>query len=281
MVADPSGTLYVVATPIGNLGDISRRALDVLTAVDLVAAEDTRHSGRLLSHFGLQRPMWSLHDHNEQDQTPALIRRLRAGDDLALICDAGTPLVSDPGYTLVKACREQGMKVVPVPGPSALIAALSVSGLPTDRFCFEGFLPRKAVARQERLKALSTEAATLVFYESSHRILAALTDFVQIFGADRRAVVARELTKLHETVLSATLGELQLRLEEDEVQRKGEFVLMVAGAPARSDDDVSKEAGLILKVLLDDLPLKQATTIAARLTGVPKNRLYQMALDTR
>ena len=236
MVADLSGTLYVVATPIGHLDDISRRALDTLQAVDLIAVEDTRHTGRLLAHFGIRKSLFSLHDHNERDVAPKLVTRLALGESVALVSDAGTPLISDPGYTLVQTCRAQGIAVVPVPGPSALIAALSISGLPTDRFLFEGFLPRKPGARQARLQALASEPVTIVLYEASHRIVETMVDLCAVFSDDRAAVIARELTKLHESVLSGSLGELRERITEDANQRKGEFVVMIAGAPSRSTE---------------------------------------------
>lgn len=279
MVADPPGTLYVVATPIGHLGDISGRALETLQAVDLVAAEDTRHTGRLLAHFGIRKPMLALHDHNERDITPDVVKRLGSGGRVALVSDAGTPLISDPGYTLVQACRKCGIAVVPIPGPCALIAALSVSGLPTDRFRFEGFLPRKGAARRTRLQALTMESATLVMYEASHRVEEMLADLCTVFGGDRSAVVARELTKLHESVSTGSLDELYRSVTQNPHQRKGEFVIVIAGAPARSADDLSEAAAHTLRTLLEELPVKQAAGIAARLTGLPRNRLYRQALE--
>src|SRR5207342_3336141 len=227
------GTLHVVATPIGNLGDLSPRALDTLRNVAAVCAEDTRHTRQLLSHFGLERPLLALHQHNEDAQAAQLVARLLAGDSLALVSDAGTPLVSDPGFRLVSAARAAGVRVSPVPGACAAIAALSVAGLPSDRFCFEGFLPAKAGARRERLRALAREPRTLVFYETGHRIEESLADFVEAFGARREAVLARELTKLFETVLGETLADLHAQVVADANQRKGEFVLVVRG----SEDD--------------------------------------------
>jgi 16S rRNA (cytidine1402-2'-O)-methyltransferase len=279
MVADPSGTLYVVATPIGHLDDISRRALDTLRAVDLIAAEDTRHTGRLLAHFGIRKPLLALHDHNERDVAPNLVSRLALGESVALVSDAGTPLISDPGYTLVQTCRDQGIAAVPVPGPSALIAALSVSGLPTDRFRFEGFLPRKTGARKARLQMLAGEPVTIVLYEASHRIVETMADLCAVIGGDRPAVIARELTKLHESILTASLRELRERIIENANQRKGEFVIMIAGAPARSTASLTPDVEQTLRVLLDELPVKQAAGIAARLTGLSKNRLYRYALE--
>jgi 16S rRNA (cytidine1402-2'-O)-methyltransferase len=271
------GCLYVVATPIGNLQDISARALSVLGEVDRISAEDTRHTRKLLQHFGIATPLSALHDHNEVALVPQMLDRLLAGERIALVSDAGTPLISDPGFPLVRACREAGVPVVPVPGPSALIAALSVAGLATDRFRFEGFLPRKPAARRECLQRLVDETATLVFYESSHRIAAALADLQAVFGGERFAVLARELTKLHETVLSGPLSALAVQVDEDENQRKGEFVLMLAGAEPR-DDDRAAELDRVLRVLLDELPLKQAARLAAELVGVARNLAYQRAL---
>jgi len=274
------GCLYVVATPIGNLGDMSARALEVLQGVDLVAAEDTRHTRSLLQHFGISKPMLALHDHNEDAQAPQLVRRLSEGERIALVSDAGTPLISDPGFPVVRACREAGVDVVPVPGPSALITALSVAGLATDRFRFEGFLPRKGAARRDFLQGLAGETATMVFYESSHRVVETLHDMCDIFGGIRYAVLARELTKLHETVLSGGLAELLEMVESDENQRKGEFVLMLAGAPVQSTES-DQDLDRCLGVLLDELPLKQAAGIAAKLTGAKKNAAYQRALALR
>lgn len=275
-----AGCLYVVATPIGNLQDISARALSVLGVVDVVAAEDTRHSRKLLQHFGIGTPLIALHDHNEDAQAPQLVARLQGGEQIALISDAGTPLISDPGFPLVRACREAGVAVVAVPGASALVAALSVAGLPTDRFRFEGFLPRKRAARVELLEQLLHETSTLVFYEASHRVDESLQDMLDVFGGARYAVLARELTKLHETVLSGPLSELLARVQSDENQRKGEFVLMLAGAPAQVGD-ADAELERCLKVLLAELPLKQAAGLAAQLVGVKKNAAYQMALGLK
>jgi 16S rRNA (cytidine1402-2'-O)-methyltransferase len=275
-VSNDAGSLYIVATPIGNLDDITRRAVAVLGGVDCILAEDTRHSRRLLDHIGVNRPVQALHEHNEHAVVERVLSRLLAGETLALISDAGTPLISDPGYPLVAACRAHGVRVVPVPGASALIAALSVAGLPTDRFRFEGFLKRRSQARTAQLQALAAETATLVFYESSHRIEEALQAMIEVFGVERQAVVARELTKLHETVEGGDLGRLLQRTQEDANQRKGEFVVVVAGAPADDADDADTDR--VLRILLEDLPVRQASAIAARITGLARNRLYQRAL---
>jgi 16S rRNA (cytidine1402-2'-O)-methyltransferase len=276
-VSNTAGRLYIVATPIGNRDDITARAVEILRSVDRVVAEDTRHSGRLLAHLAVNRPMMSLHEHNEADAAQQVIGHLLEGESLALISDAGTPLISDPGYPLVRACREQDIEVVPVPGASALIAALCVSGLPTDRFRFEGFLPRRQQARLAHLETLRRETVTLIFYESSHRVTEALGDLVAVFGSARPAVLARELTKLHETVRSASLAELLEWVTVDENQRKGEFVLMLAGAEVDADSSESEIDNLLGK-LLEELPLKQAARLAARISGEKKNRLYRRAL---
>ena len=273
------GVLYVVATPIGNLEDISARALAVLKQVAVAAAEDTRHSGVLLSHFGIRAELISLHDHNEAERAPLLVSRLQAGESVALISDAGTPLISDPGFELVRAAREAGIKVTPVPGASALIAALSVSGLPTDRFVFEGFLPAKQAARRERLAMLATEPRTLVFYESVHRLEESLEDMAAAFGPERAGVLARELTKLHEQVLDASLKELAAWAGSDPAAGKGEVALMVAGAAAAEGAALDAEAERVLKVLLKELPVKQAAALAAEITGLNKNPLYEKALE--
>jgi 16S rRNA (cytidine1402-2'-O)-methyltransferase len=268
-----AGTLYVVATPIGNLGDLSPRAIEVLRAVGAVCAEDTRHTRRLLAHFGIERPLLAVHEHNEGEIAAKLVERLRAGESLALVSDAGTPLVSDPGFRLVRAAREAGIRVSPVPGACAFVAALSVAGLASDRFVFEGFLPAKAAARRERLAALATEPRTLVFYESAHRIAETLADAVAAFGGERRAALARELTKLFETVLDGTLGELQARVESDADQRKGEFVLLVQGAGEDADAKIAEGRRLYAK-LCDYLKPSQAAKLAAELSGAPRKALY-------
>ena len=268
-----SGTLHVVATPIGNLGDLSPRALETLKRVDAICAEDTRHTRQLLAHFGLERPLLALHEHNEGDAAAPLVARLLAGDSLALVSDAGTPLVSDPGFRLVRAARAAGVRVSPVPGPSALVAALSAAGLPSDRFVFEGFLPAKAKARREHLQALAAEPRTLIFYESSHRIEETLADMAMAFGNDRPAVVARELTKLFETVLDGGLAGLARRVREDANQRKGEFVVLVQGAPEAADTKVAEGRRLYAR-LCEHLPPSTAAKLAADLSGAPRKALY-------
>jgi len=270
------GTLYVVATPIGNLSDMSPRAKEVLSGVDLIAAEDTRHSAPLLRHFGIPTACTALHEHNEREQSAQLVARLRAGEALALISDAGTPLLSDPGYHLVGAAAAAGIAVVAVPGPSALVAALSVAGLPTDRFVFEGFLPPKAGARRARLEALAGETRTLVLYEAPHRLADTLDCLREVFGPERPAALCRELTKRHETVLRAGLGTLCERVADDANQRRGEIVLVVAGAPAAETGEGEIDA--LLRILLEELPVKQAAHLAARLSGAKRNAVYRRAL---
>lgn len=274
------GCLYVVAMPIGNRDDITERAKQVLSAVDIIAAEDTRHSRPLLQALGIGTPLLALHEHNELKLAGRLVEQLAAGDTVALISDAGTPLISDPGFPLVRACRQAGIRVVPIPGPSALICALSAAGLPTDRFLFEGFPARTGSARREQFGRLKDAEMTLIFYESSHRIVECLKDMVAVFGEDRPAVIARELTKLHETVLSQPLGALLGLLTDDHNQQKGEFVVLVAGA-VRADGDVDPEAQRVLEILMSEMPVKQAAALAARITGEKKNRLYQRALELR
>jgi len=266
-------TLYVVATPIGNLADLTPRAQDVLRSVAAICAEDTRRSGQLLAHFGIQQPLVALHDHNEEALAQRIVARLQAGESLALVSDAGTPLVSDPGYRLVRAAREAGIRVSPVPGACAAIAALSVAGLPSDRFTFEGFLPAKGSGRRERLQGLAAETRTLVFYESSHRITESLADMVATFGAERPAVLARELTKLFETVLDGTLASLLQQVEADDNQRKGEFVVMVQGAA--DDEQAQLAAGRRMYAKLSEhLPPSTAAKLAAEITGAPRKALY-------
>ncbi|MFK3722991.1 16S rRNA (cytidine(1402)-2'-O)-methyltransferase [Pseudomonas monteilii] len=275
-----TGTLYVVATPIGNLDDISARALKILGAVKLIAAEDTRHSVRLLQHFGIQTPLAPCHEHNERDEGSRFIARLLAGDDVALVSDAGTPLISDPGYHLVRQARAAGITVVPVPGACALIAALSAAGLPSDRFMFEGFLPAKAVGRRARLEQVKEEPRTLIFYEAPHRILECLQDMQAVFGDERPAVLARELTKTFETLKGLPLAELRAFVESDSNQQRGECVVLVAGWSAPEDDQaVSTQALRVLDLLLAEMPLKRAAALAAEITGVRKNLLYQAALE--
>jgi len=274
------GTLYVVATPIGNLDDMTPRALDVLRGVALIAAEDTRHSLRLMQHFGIQTPLAACHEHNEREDGGRFLAKLQAGESVALISDAGTPLISDPGYHLVRQARAAGVKVVPVPGACAVIAALSAAGLPSDRFIFEGFLPAKAAARASRLEALREEPRTLIFYEAPHRILESVQAMEAAFGGDRPAVLARELTKTFETLKGVPLAELRAFIEADPNQQRGECVVLVGGwvAPV-GEDAISAEALRVLDLLLAEMPLKKAAALAAQITGVRKNLLYQVALE--
>ena len=268
------GRLYVVATPIGNLEDITLRALEVLAGVDRIAAEDTRHTRRLLARHGIDRPLVAVHEHNEQQQAPRLVDQMARGESIALVSDAGTPLLSDPGYRLVAGAAERGIEVVAIPGPSAVTAALSVCGLPTDRFAFEGFLPARAAARQKRLAGLRTEPRTLVFFESSHRIEACLADLRDAMGGDRPAALCRELTKQFETVLRGSLAEILERVTGDPDQRKGEFVIVVAGAAADGDSD-SEAALMLAEALSEHVGASQAARIAAKLHGVSRRGLYQ------
>lgn len=268
-----TGTLWVVATPIGNLEDFSPRAQRVLREVALIAAEDTRHSKPLLAHFGIGTPLAALHEHNEREAMAPLLARLEAGEDLALISDAGTPLISDPGFRLVRAAREAGHRVSTVPGACAAIAALSVAGLPSDRFVFEGFLPAKAVARRARLRQLAHEPRTLVFYESSHRIRECCGDLADAFGAQREARLLRELTKLYETALGDTLEAICERLDGDGNQQRGEFVLVVAGAGEAADDKMV-EGLRVYALLREELPPAQAAKLAAAISGAPRRALY-------
>ncbi len=274
-----AGILYIVATPIGNLGDISARALAVLQKADRIAAEDTRHSASLLRHFAIDTPMFALHEHNERHKAESVLGLLRQGESLALISDAGTPLISDPGYFLVREAHRAGIKVVPVPGPSALIAALSASGLATDRFCFEGFLPAKSGARRRALEALAQEPRTLAFYETPHRIEESLLDMAASLGAERPATLARELTKTFETIRHATLGELAEWVAADPNQRKGEFVLLVEGAPQKEDEGLDGETQRIATLLVEELSVKQAAALAAKISGEKKNAIYKYLLE--
>lgn len=274
------GTLYVVATPIGNLDDISARALKVLADVALIAAEDTRHSVRLMQHFGIATPLAACHEHNERDQGGRFVTRLLAGEDVALISDAGTPLISDPGYHLVRQARAAGIAVVPVPGACALIAALSAAGLPSDRFIFEGFLPAKTAGRRARLEQVKEEPRTLIFYEAPHRILECLEDMQAVFGDERPALLAREISKTFETLKGLPLAELRAWVAADSNQQRGECVVLVAGWQApEGEAAVSVEALRVLELLLKEMPLKRAAALAAEITGVRKNLLYQVALE--
>ncbi len=272
---DVRGTFYIVATPIGNLEDFTDRAKKVLTEVDFIAAEDTRHSKRLLNHFGIDTKLFALHDHNERDKANYIGTLLEEGKNLALVSDAGTPLISDPGYHVVNFLRQQGYKVVPVPGPSALITALCASGLPTDRFSFVGFLPAKSKSRRDEMSSWTPNQGTVVFYESTHRILDCLVDLEAVWGDRIQVALAREITKTFETFLSGSVADIHRILTEDSNQTRGEFVIMVS-LPEQEEDH--SEALKILKVLLKELPVKQAAALAAEITGEKKNALYKQAL---
>lgn len=273
----PIGTLYIVATPLGNLQDMSMRAVVTLQAVDYIAAEDTRHSLPLLQHFSIQTPLIAVHEHNERTRTNELLHYLQQGKSIALISDAGTPLISDPGFFLVREAHAQGIPVVPIPGPCAAIAALSAAGLPTNQFVFEGFLPTNNKQRLQRLEALREEVRTVIFYEAPHRIL----DFIQALrstlGEERRAVIARELTKVFETIRSGTLAELEKWITHDANQARGEIVVLVEGAKKVAEEKYHT-AQQVLRILLEQLPLKQAVEIAAKITQERKNELYKLAL---
>jgi 16S rRNA (cytidine1402-2'-O)-methyltransferase len=273
-----ASTLYVVPTPIGNLGDITQRALAVLSSVDLIAAEDTRHTGLLLQHFAISAKMYPLHDHNEQQKAEHLLAKLQEGRSIALVSDAGTPLINDPGYHLVRRCREAGIRVVPLPGACAAIAALSAAGLPSDRFCYEGFLPAKTKSRKDTLQSLIEETRTMIFYESTHRLLESLQDMVTVWGPQRYVVLARELTKTWESIRGGPVGELLAWVLEDEVRKRGEMVLIVEGHTPDSEA-LPAEALRTLALLQKELPLKKAAALAAEIHGVKKNQLYRYALD--
>ncbi|HEY0180290.1 MAG TPA: 16S rRNA (cytidine(1402)-2'-O)-methyltransferase [Dokdonella sp.] len=273
------GRLWIVATPIGNLDDLSPRARATLRDAAVVAAEDTRHSAPLLAAAGSRAAVLALHEHNEREQAERLVERLRGGDDVALISDAGTPLISDPGFRLVRAARAAGCEVSPVPGPCAAIAALSASGLPSDRFVFEGFLPAKPAARRERLQALAGESRTLIFYESSHRIADSLADFADVLGGDRDAVLARELTKRFETILAAPLSELAARVAADANQRRGEFVVLVGGVAEAAHAPQLAEGRRVFALLRRELPPARAAKLAAAITGAPRKALYDGAAE--
>lgn len=274
-----SGSLYVVATPIGNLADISQRAINTLTQVSCIAAEDTRHSGKLLQYLGISNRLLALHDHNEKQRAASIIEKCLAGEDVALISDAGTPLISDPGYSLVRLCREAGVPVVPVPGPCALITALCAAGLPTDKFQFIGFLAPKSSQRQTQLAAVPDNAGTIISYDTARRILDTLQDVVAVFGAERQLVLAKELTKTFEHFACGTAAEITQWLTEDPQRCQGEMVLMIAPAPSKADAEISEEVQRTLKILLAELPLKQAAALTAQIHNEKKNALYQLALS--
>jgi 16S rRNA (cytidine1402-2'-O)-methyltransferase len=270
-------SLYIVATPIGNLADLSPRAVEVLQEVDVIAAEDTRHSGHLFQHYAIKTPSVSLHKHNEQQRSEVLLTRLQMGESVALISDAGTPLISDPGYRLVSLVREHNIKVVPIPGSCALITALSASGLPSDKFSFEGFLPAKAGTKRQVLDSLKNDVRTLIFYESPRRLKATLTDMVDILGPTRQVCLARELTKLHETIVTQPLAELLIWVDSDSNQQRGECVLLVAGNTEQHAPD-ELEAERVLLLLLTELPVKKAAAMTAKLLDMSKNKAYELAL---
>ncbi len=273
-----SAVLYIVATPIGNLEDISQRALNVLREVDLIAAEDTRHSQLLLNRYGIKKAICAYHEHNEMQQAEQLLHKLRNGQKIALISDAGTPLISDPGFSLVKLACQAGISVVPIPGPSALLAALCASGLPSDRFYFAGFLPAKAAAREGQLATLKMMTCTLIFYAAPHRILAVLDSMITVFGTQRNAVIARELTKKFETFYYGDLENIKQQLEQKPEQRRGEFVILVQGSEQLKNQTNQTQVEHLLKTLLTELPLKQAVKLAVNITGLSKNKVYEMAL---
>lgn len=278
-MTDLTGILYIVATPIGNLQDITQRALETFAQVDLIAAEDTRHSGLLLSHYGIKKPFFALHDHNEQEKAHILVEKLKQGSNIALISDAGTPLISDPGFHLVRQCREAGIRVVPLPGACAAITALCASGIASDRFCFEGFLPAKSKARKDKLENIAEEDRTLIFYESTHRILDTLEDMQSVLGEERYIVLAREITKTWETITGNTIKNLREWLLEDPNRTKGEMVLIVEGKPkSDNNDEISPQAVKALELIAEELPLKKAAAIVAELYGYKKNALYQFGL---
>ena len=275
------GELYLVATPIGDMTDIAPRALDILSTVDIVAVEDKRRSSRLFSHFGIKTPMISYHDHSEEKQVKKIIDELLCGKSVALISDAGTPLISDPGFKLVNAAKDKSIKVSPIPGPCALIAAISASGLPSNRFIFEGFLPAKSIARITKIQNISADSRTIIFYEAPHRILETLIDMIKVIGPSRKIVLARELTKTYETFISGTLKGVLEIIEKDLNQQKGEIVIVLAGADSSEKKIETQDSKRILSVLLEDLPLKQAVSLGSKITGVQKNIFYKLALDLK
>lgn len=278
MKALSQGTLYIVATPIGNLEDLSARAIAVLSSVSLIAAEDTRHSGRMLQALGVNARLMALHEHNEQERAEKVLQKLEQGENVALISDAGTPLISDPGFVLVREARKRGLRVSPVPGPCAIVAALCAAGLPTDRFAFQGFLPPKTGARVSTLESLKTQTLTLIFYESPHRILAAVEDIATVMGPHRELVIARELTKTFETFYSGPALAVLQALRDDPHGSRGELVVMVHGAEKEAAEPGVAEVDRLLELLLPELPVKKAAKLVSELTGKAKNELYQRAL---
>lgn len=278
---DVSGTLYIVATPIGNLDDLSKRAKETLEKASYIAAEDTRHTKKLLNFFNIEARLFSLHDHNEKDRAQYIAKLLDDGEDVALVSDAGTPLISDPGYHVVSHLRDLGYKVSPIPGPSAIITALCASGLPTDKFFFQGFLPAKSKSRKDVMQTWKQQTGTTIFYESTHRINDSIADLMAVFEDDVELVLARELTKTFETFLKGKPSYILQRFEEDSNQMRGEFVVMVDYRPQEDESDNDQEARRILEILLTELPVKQASQLAAKITGLKKNFLYQIALDMK
>ncbi|HAF01093.1 MAG TPA: 16S rRNA (cytidine(1402)-2'-O)-methyltransferase [Methylophilaceae bacterium] len=275
------GTLYVVATPIGNLADITLRAIETFKHVDAIAAEDTRHSAGLLSSLGISKKLVAVHEHNEQQSAQILLQRLQAGENIALISDAGTPGISDPGAVVVDVLRHHGVKVVPVPGACAVIAALSASGITENGFMFVGFLPASGAQRRKQLEVLKMQTTTLVFYEAPHRILECVEDLLQILGGRRRITIARELTKTFETFHRCPLSEAMHWLESDSNQQRGEFVLLVEAEPSKESNLINEESERVLRLLLAELPLKQAVKLAVEITGQKKNELYELALKLK
>jgi 16S rRNA (cytidine1402-2'-O)-methyltransferase len=275
------GTLYVVATPIGNLGDMTLRGLETLKLVDAIAAEDTRHTSGLLSHFGISKKLIAVHEHNEHQSAEKLLTQLQAGENIALVTDAGTPGISDPGALVVNFVRKAGIKVVPIPGASAVIAALSASGITKNGFYFHGFLPASGAARRKALESLKSHAVTLVFYEAPHRIVECVEDLSNVLGAERRLTFARELTKTFETFYTCAAGEASAWLQADTNQQRGEFVLLVEAAAAKEAEEIPEETVRVLKLLLTDLPLKQAVKLATEITHEKKNVLYEFALKLK
>lgn len=275
------GTLYVVATPIGNLSDISLRALETLKSVDAIAAEDTRHTSGLLSHFGISKKLIAVHEHNEHQSAEKLLLQLHAGENIALVTDAGTPGINDPGAVVVDFVRKAGVKVVPIPGASAVIAALSASGIVQNGFMFHGFLPASGAARRKALEVLKTQTVTLVFYEAPHRIIESIIDMANVLGAERRITIAREITKTFETIYSCALQDAEAWIKADANQQRGEFVLLVEAAAVKDAEEISEETVRVLKLLLADLPLKQAVKLATDITNEKKNVLYEFALSLK
>ena len=281
MIKNTLGTLYVVATPIGNLTDITLRALDTLKSVDAIAAEDTRHTAGLLGHFAISKKLMAVHEHNEHQSAAKLLVQLQAGENIALVTDAGTPGISDPGAVVVNFLRQAGIKVVPIPGVSAVVTALSVSGIVQNGFFFHGFLPASGAARRQVLEGLKSQTVTLVFYEAPHRIVASLADMAQVLGADRRVTIARELTKTFETVHTCLLSDAQSWLKADANQQRGEFVLLVEAPPLKNQEEISEQTARMLTLLLAELPLKQAVKLAADISREKKNSLYDLALQLK